>query len=452
MEPSQRDCLLSWGMGVKIKKLAEDCKEEMSMNDHAYAYSVLEKLSFCRVAGTEDEKKAAQLLLSEIEQAGGKGELMEFPIPASTVTQEGMRIVSPYAREVETIGYGRSGSLPEGGKTLKFYYAERGVAEDYVGMDDLSDTAVMVNSISYEAYRLLCEKHAAAFIVMRGFHYDTLETANAYRKNLGDEKIQLGRIPGFMISAKDATEMVRDGVETVHLTLVQNEFEATSRNVLAVIPGTEYPEESIALTAHYDSVPVGKGAHDNASGAAALMHIYRHFLQNPPKRTLRFIWCGAEEGGLFGSQAYIERNKALMPQIRLCFNFDMCGTTLGENHISVTGGEALKHFTEQFCREVGRSSVVRARVQSSDSAVFADHGVPAIAISRYADSADYHVHSDVLFPLGAEQLYRDAAFAVRYIERVANSVVLPLDKTIPDDLKKELEKYFDRDKIKNKNG
>ena len=449
MEPSQRDCLLSWGMGVKIKKLAEDCKEEMSMNDHAYAYSVLEKLSFCRVAGTEDEKKAAQLLLSEIEEAGGNGEWMEFKIPACTVTQEGMRIVSPYAREVETIGYGRSGSLPEGGKTLKFYYAERGVAEDYAGMGDLSDTAVMVNSISYEAYRLLCEKHAAAFIVMRGRHYDTLETADVYRKNLGDEKIQLGRVPGFIISAKDATEMVRDGVETVHLTLVQNEFEATSRNVLAVIPGTEYPEESIALTAHYDSVPVGKGAHDNASGAAALMHIYRHFLQNPPKRTLRFIWCGAEEGGLFGSQAYIERNKALMPQIRLCFNFDMCGTTLGENHISVTGGEALKHFTEQFCREVGRSSVVRARVQSSDSAVFADHGVPAIAISRYADSADYHVHSDVLFPLGAEQLYRDAEFAVRYIERVANSVVLPLEKTIPDDLKKELEKYFDRDKIKN---
>ena len=418
------------------------------MDNHAYAYSVLEKLSFCRVAGTEDEKKAAQLLLAEIEAVGGSGEWMEFPIPACTVTQEGMRIVSPYAREVETIGYGRSGALPEGGKTLKFYYAERGAAEDYVGMGDLSDTAVMVNSISFEAYRLLCEKHAAAFIVMRGLHYDTLKTADAYRKNLSDEKLQFGRIPGFMISAKDATEMVRDGVDRVHLTLVQSEFEATSRNVLAVIPGTEYPEESIALTAHYDSVPVGKGAHDNASGAAALMHIYRHFLKNPPKRTLRFIWCGAEEGGLFGSQAYIERNKALMPQIRLCFNFDMCGTTLGENHISVTGGEALKHFTEQFCREVGRSSVVRVRVQSSDSAVFADHGVPAIAISRYADSADYHVHSDVLFPLGAEQLYRDAEFAVRYIARVANAIVLPLDTTIPEDMKKELDKYFDRDKTK----
>ena len=73
------------------------------MEDHGYAYSVLEKLSFNRVAGTEDEKKAAQLLLSEIEQAGGKGELMEFPIPASTVTQEGMRIVSPYAREVRPL-------------------------------------------------------------------------------------------------------------------------------------------------------------------------------------------------------------------------------------------------------------------------------------------------------------------------------------------------------------
>ena len=39
------------------------------MDNHAYAYSVLEKLSFCRVAGTEDEKKAAQLLLAEIEAA-----------------------------------------------------------------------------------------------------------------------------------------------------------------------------------------------------------------------------------------------------------------------------------------------------------------------------------------------------------------------------------------------
>ena len=92
--------------------------------------------------------------------------------------------------------------------------------------------------------------------------------------------------------------------------------------------------------------------------------------------------------------------------------------------------------------------MVRVRVQSSDSAVFADHGVPAIAISRYADSADYHVHSDVLFPLGAEQLYRDAEFAVRYIARVANAIVLPLDTTIPEDMKKELDKYFDRDKTK----
>ena len=420
----------------------------MNMDDRAYPFSLVKELSFRRVAGTEDERRAAQILLREIEDAGGKGEVMEFQIPACEVTEQAMRVVSPYEQEIETIAYGRSGSLPEGGATYKFLYAERGVEADYAGVGDLSGTAVMVNSASFETYRLLCEKHAAAFIVMCGMHYDTLETADAYRKNLSDEKLQFGRVPGFMISAKDATEMVRRGVDRIHLTLAQTEFEATSRNVLAVIPGTEFPEESIVLTAHYDSVPVGTGALDNATGSAALMHIYRHFLKNPPRRTLRFVWCGAEEGGLFGSQAYVQCNKELLPQIRLCFNFDMCGTVLGENHISVTGGDELKHLAEQFCREDGRSSVVRARVQSSDSAVFADQGIPAIAISRYADSADIHVRSDVLFPLSAEQLYRDAEFAVRFIARVANAAILPVDTAMPDNMKKELDKYFDRDKVK----
>ena len=366
---------------------------------------------------------------------------MEFPIPASTVTQEGMRIVSPYAREVETIGYGRSGSLPEGGKTLKFYYAERGVAEDYVGMDDLSDTAVMVNSISYEAYRLLCEKHAAAFIVMRGFHYDTLETANAYRKNLGDEKIRLGRIPGFMISAKDATEMVRDGVETVHLTLVQNEFEATSRNVLAVIPGTEYPEESIALTAHYDSVPVGKGAHDNASGAAALMHIYRHFLQNPPKRTLRFIWCGSEEQGLLGSRAYVEAHKEELSKILLCLNFDMTGTIVGSHRLMVTGNSEIDHYIKFLAKEIGFITKFCDDVHHSDSAPFANEGIPAIGFMRDGQAGG-HSRFDIPWPLSGEQLAAATDYAKALIHRIDSARTFPFNRTIDPKMAETVANYI----------
>ena len=58
------------------------------------------------------------------------------------------------------------------------------------------------------------------------------------------------------------------------------------------------------------------------------------------------------------------------------------------------------------------------------------------------------MRSDVLFPLSAEQLYRDAEFAVRFIARVANAAILPVDTAMPDNMKKELDKYFDRDKVK----
>ena len=98
---------------------------------------------------------------------------------------------------------------------------------------------------------------------------------------------------------------------------------------------------------------------------------YHYFCEHPPKRTLRFIWCGSEEQGLLGSKAYIDQHEDLMEQIKFCFNLDMCGTTLGYNKIYVTGNKQLEDFVELFCREVGYSAEVFAGVHSSDSAPFA---------------------------------------------------------------------------------
>ena len=47
--------------------------------------SLVKKLSFVRYGGTEEELRAARILLDEIQGAGGEGELMDFPVPASRV-------------------------------------------------------------------------------------------------------------------------------------------------------------------------------------------------------------------------------------------------------------------------------------------------------------------------------------------------------------------------------
>lgn len=409
-----------------------------------YQYSLTEKLSFVRCGGTEEELRAANILLQEIREAGGEGTLMEFQIPAFTLEKCAMRVTAPFEREIPVIPYGRAGSLPEGGKDFKICYAEKGREEDFFGMEDLSDTAVIVNELNLEVYRRLCEKKAGAFLVIVGKYYEDLTTCSAYSRILRDKFLEYGKLPGYMIAAPDATDLIRDEAERVHLEMRQTDQETTSRNVLAVIPGTEAPKESIVLTAHYDSVPVGTGSWDNATGAATLMYIYRYFLTHPPRRTMRFLWCGSEELGLLGSRAYVEQNEALIPEIKFCFNFDMCGTVLGPNLIFVTGTPELETFARQFCRHEGYAAEFKAVVHSSDSAPFADKGVPSIGLSRGTPTASIHTRHDLMFPLSARQLKINGDFAIKMISHVAESVILPVSTGMPEDVKKELDKYFQR--------
>ena len=416
------------------------------MENGAYQYDLVRRLSFSRYGGTEGEKKAAGLLLEEIERLGGRGEEMTFTIPAFETNCCKAEVTAPFHREIEVVPYGMAGSLPEGGAELKLYYAERGVEEDYVGVDDLSGAAVLLDSLSVDAYKLLCRKKAAAFLTIQGKWYDSAETHDLIPRALRPKHLEYGKVPGFALRACDATELLRDGAETLRLQLRTTEGEAVSRNVLATIPGTVCPEESIVVTAHYDSVLVGTGSWDNATGAATLMYLYRHFLAHPPRRTLRFVWCGSEEQGLYGSKAYVEQKAEELEQIKFCFNFDMCGTVLGHNKVCVTGSDELKTFAEQFCHETGVSADVFKRVHSSDSAPFCDKGIPALGISRGTPSAEIHTRHDLLFPLSAQALAITGDFAAAMMERVVNAVILPVKTGMPDDVKEELDKYFQRDK------
>ena len=416
------------------------------MESGNYQMSLVEKLSFSRYGGTEDELRAANILLEEIAAAGGKGELMDFSVPASDVDESSVSVLSPFTRDIECVPYWLSGSLPQGGAELKFLYAPRGVEEDYLDMESLEGYAVMLNGLTFESYKLLFEKKAGAFITFSGKWYDEESPLDMYSRTIRPKMQEVGRIPGFAISSRDATELVRQKADLLRLTLTQRDVEHTSRDVLASVPGTCSPDEVIVLTAHYDSVPVGTGSWDNATGASNLMALYRYFVKHPARRTLQFIWCGSEEQGLLGSKAWIEKHEELIPQIKFCFNFDMCGTVLGPNEIYVTGGDDLMDFARQYAREVGWSANLVQKVHSSDSAPFADMGIPALGITRRTLTADIHVHNDLLYPLSADAMADIADFSAGIISRVANAKFLPVKTGMPDDMREKLDKYFQRDK------
>jgi len=91
--------------------------------------------------------------------------------------------------------------------------------------------------------------------------------------------------------------------------------EIRTHNVIARLPGTTHPDETILYTGHWDHIGVGapdaqgdtifNGAVDNASGIAGLIELARVWAAGPrPERSIVMIAFTAEESGLLGSEYY----------------------------------------------------------------------------------------------------------------------------------------------------
>ncbi|MFL6772926.1 MAG: M28 family peptidase, partial [Sphingomicrobium sp.] len=89
----------------------------------------------------------------------------------------------------------------------------------------------------------------------------------------------------------------------------------TSHNVLGIVKGSKYPDETVIYTAHWDHLGIGQpdatgdriynGAIDNGTGIAQLIEQGRAFARGPrPQRSVVFIAVTAEEKGLLGSEYY----------------------------------------------------------------------------------------------------------------------------------------------------
>lgn len=90
---------------------------------------------------------------------------------------------------------------------------------------------------------------------------------------------------------------------------------STSRNVLALLPGSERPAEFVIYTVHWDHLgtdpslgvdSIYNGALDNASGTSGLVQMAGAFaaLKRAPARSVLFMAVTAEEQGLLGTAHY----------------------------------------------------------------------------------------------------------------------------------------------------
>jgi Zn-dependent M28 family amino/carboxypeptidase len=102
-----------------------------------------------------------------------------------------------------------------------------------------------------------------------------------------------------------------------------------TRNVIAETDGGR-TDRVVVVGAHLDSVLAGPGINDNGSGSATILEIALQMaeLGIQPHNQVRFMWYGAEEFNLLGSQFYVDGlSKRQIKDIEVMLNFDMVGSS-----------------------------------------------------------------------------------------------------------------------------
>ena len=120
-----------------------------------------------------------------------------------------------------------------------------------------------------------------------------------------------------------------------------------SRNVVAELRGTEFPDEVVVMGGHTDSWDVGRGAMDDGGGVVAAWEAIRILkeLGLRPRRTIRVVGWVNEENGSRGGDAYRDRYRNEAEKHVLAIESD--GGVFRPEGFGFTGSDAATAIVKQ---------------------------------------------------------------------------------------------------------
>ena len=207
--------------------------------------------------------------------------------------------------------------------------------------------------------------------------------------------------------------------QRVQLDLRIERFDTPSTNVVGVIRGTDptLRDEYVLYSSHQDhdgvryvvdGDSVWAGADDNGTVSVALLAIARAFVKQPGKRSILFVYHGAEERGLLGSRWHAAHPVVPRANIAAVLNGDM----IGRNHpdsASLLGIQPPHRNSTELVEMALRANALTGKFQldsiwdrpthpegwyfRSDHLPYARLNVPAVEYSTNLH-ADYHTPRD----------------------------------------------------------
>lgn len=249
---------------------------------------------------------------------------------------------------------------------------------------------------------------------------------------------------------------------TASLEIRNRSEKIISENVIGVVEGTQFKDEVIFITAHYDHLGVhdGKifnGADDDGSGTVAVMEMAEAFAKAKaagfaPKRTIVFMTVTGEEKGLLGSSYYTDHPIFPIAKTVCNLNIDMIGR-FDEKHakdssfVYLIGSDKISTDLHKI-NEQANSTYTKLALDytyndpddpnrfyyRSDHYNFAEKGVPIIFYFNGVHD-DYHQETDEISKINFELLVKRAQLVFHTAWEVANR-----DERIKSDVPQEKKK------------
>jgi hypothetical protein len=290
------------------------------------AYDIVEGLTTeigQRQAGTEAEARARIWSVNKLKALGFENvRVEEYQMPTWVRGEETAEITVPFPQKLAVAALGNSGSTGEAGLDAEIVYfptiddlraAPDGSLKGKIAFVSHNMRATQDGS-SYGAFGParfvgpnIAAKKGAAAIVIRSIGTD-------YHRNphTGNTNFEPGvtPIPAGALSIPDAENLermiARGKPVRMKLKLTpQNIGMQTSGNVLAEVIGSNPKLPIIVIACHLDSWDLGTGAIDDAAGCGIIGAAAKHLKSmGQPKRTVRLLWAGAEEVGIWGGRDY----------------------------------------------------------------------------------------------------------------------------------------------------
>ena len=288
-----------------------------------------------RRAGTENLENAIDYMLNQLKQDGldnVHGE--EVNVTHWVRGTETATLLEPRNYSFSILGLGSSVGTPEDGITAEAIVV--GSFDELESRQDEVKGRIVIFNPAYHGYGLTVNYRA--FGAAKAAKYGAVATLirtiapfSIYSPHTGMQSYDSSapKIPTACITIEDTDmfqRMEREGSRLkIHIFMgARNLPMATSRNTVAEIKGSHYPEQVVVVSGHFDSWDVGQGAMDDGGGAfiswQALSTV--RALGLTPKRTLRLVlWTDEEDGGV-GSHQYYKLHKDTADNVSIMFESD----------------------------------------------------------------------------------------------------------------------------------